>query len=463
MPCIGVGIGPQYTLSNRVTTPYYEPLNGAYSTVAFNPLNCFSDATHVVNCNDGDAVRWIKDNNGNFHEQPTSGARPILRADGDRWYLEFDGTSTFFDITFASQTNYNFIYGCATQIEQNTSYGMALSLNNYREFSQNGASPLWHINSGNGTLILSGNNSLGINRVLVANVGAVSGNNTYFKEDNIVIGNAGEATGIDANITSVKLGRRNGTTSYTLNGRIYGYCILPATTEYVTTNVVYDWLHNTLPALPYLIDRYIADNATYTGALPAVVATLPGTRRTLTRSSGNVLVNSGGVNGHKYITFTSNFGENLSPTIPFNLAPPYTLYLVVRKRSNELFTIGNQSPNYVFHLLHVTPNMYSAVASGSFLLNGANVYSSVEDDTICVRISHTSSGAIYLKSQGLPERTINYTYAWQRKGFKFYGIGDQSGPNCRFYDLAIVAGDVRGSAYETNLMSQLYTLYGVGI
>jgi len=67
---------------------------GADNAFLAHPSYWASDASHLVPCAAGDAIRWWKDAvTGTWYEQPTSGLRHIARQDATgKWYAENDGT-----------------------------------------------------------------------------------------------------------------------------------------------------------------------------------------------------------------------------------------------------------------------------------------------------------------------------------------------------------------------------------
>jgi hypothetical protein len=84
---------PEYTgfpVTNGSTVVYPS---GALFVAIASPTYTASDASHLVPCADGEAIRWWKDAvSGTWYEQATSGDRLILRANGAKWYAEGGGT-----------------------------------------------------------------------------------------------------------------------------------------------------------------------------------------------------------------------------------------------------------------------------------------------------------------------------------------------------------------------------------
>jgi len=60
------------------------------------PASAASDASHLVPCGAGDAIRWLKETiGGTWYEQATSGFRLVLREYGGKYEMEADGTRMF--------------------------------------------------------------------------------------------------------------------------------------------------------------------------------------------------------------------------------------------------------------------------------------------------------------------------------------------------------------------------------
>lgn len=80
-----------FPVTNGSTIAY--PAGALFVAIA-SPLYTASDASHLVPCVDGAAIRWWKNAvSGVWYEQATSGQRFILRANGEgKWYAEGGGT-----------------------------------------------------------------------------------------------------------------------------------------------------------------------------------------------------------------------------------------------------------------------------------------------------------------------------------------------------------------------------------
>jgi len=90
----GLGIGLCLDLlGQKVSTPAPTAPAGANYALLSHPSYWASDASHLVPCSAGDAIRWWKDAvTGTWYEQATSGSRLIARQDATgKWYAEGAG------------------------------------------------------------------------------------------------------------------------------------------------------------------------------------------------------------------------------------------------------------------------------------------------------------------------------------------------------------------------------------
>jgi len=108
-------------LSRGITGPLTSPLTGR-GRAAFNPAQLFAtgeqgawydpsdlgtmfqDHTGAIPATAGSPIGLMLDKSGrgNHLTQPTAAARPTLRQDGNRWYLQSDGADDRLSLNFAS-------------------------------------------------------------------------------------------------------------------------------------------------------------------------------------------------------------------------------------------------------------------------------------------------------------------------------------------------------------------------
>lgn len=112
----------------RIAQPPPSAPSGAIFAIAAHPSCCASDASHLVQCGNGDAIRWWKDLvSGTWYEQATSGLRPILRFDGVYgWYSESDSTGRRLVLSLGSTLTGPFTIGMRYKV--NTGYAGKYSI-----------------------------------------------------------------------------------------------------------------------------------------------------------------------------------------------------------------------------------------------------------------------------------------------------------------------------------------------
>ena len=207
--------------SHTNTAP--QPLPTAKYTFLPHPAYCFSDASHLVACNPGDAIRFFYDPSAlAWFEQPTSGSRLILRQTGSKYYAESTG-SAFHPWANMSALTYAVTIGAACQLYSNVFYQMLFSAGN-RELRQSGVQAKIEIadNNGGGSIAEAGTLSYNQDYQYIATCG-IGGANTTLYSGGTSVGVAADSTTGNMPAASAIGGRPEGT--YTINGRIYGMAV----------------------------------------------------------------------------------------------------------------------------------------------------------------------------------------------------------------------------------------------
>lgn len=220
------------------------PVGANYGLLS-HPAYWASDASHLISCAAGDAIRWWKDAvTGLWYEQPTSGLRYIARQDATgKWYAENDGTKThpwanlsaiqrangafaaayrlYSSVSFAFLIHNGTDGGAAVrQLRQETSLRTAIMINNNGSTLSDPVSNLLntdyrHIGvfSGfttlyrNGTLVASGTDSSSGN----------GGPNTY-------IGGASNSNFMNGRMYGCLIATSNAISVSTWDAALQGYC-----------------------------------------------------------------------------------------------------------------------------------------------------------------------------------------------------------------------------------------------
>lgn len=84
----------------EITVPQLFGANDDGCWYAISPNTCFQDSNRTIAAGEGDPVAGVTDLSGksNHGTQANEGNfRPILRRDGDLWYLDFDGSNDYID------------------------------------------------------------------------------------------------------------------------------------------------------------------------------------------------------------------------------------------------------------------------------------------------------------------------------------------------------------------------------
>lgn len=126
---MGIGIGLSLDFGGKVGL--FLPTAPADADYAFlsHPTYWASDASHIVPCAAGDAIRWWKDAvTETWYEQATSGSRHIARLDATgKWYAENDGTKTHPWVDLSGIQRVNGAFAIAYRLYASTNFGIALT------------------------------------------------------------------------------------------------------------------------------------------------------------------------------------------------------------------------------------------------------------------------------------------------------------------------------------------------
>lgn len=218
---MGIGIGLSLDFGGKVGL--FLPTAPADADYAFlsHPTYWASDASHLVPCSAGDAIRWWKDAvTGTWYEQATSGNRFIARQDvTGKWYAESTATQfhPWVDLTGVSATNLSF--GVAYQLYSFVRYAMFIT-NTPRELSQSNATTNTSLTINNNTVNLADPTSDTLN-VDYRHIAIMSGTTTIYRNGTSVASSA-DTTSTTLGVTSIGA-RLVG--SFPTRGRFYGVLI----------------------------------------------------------------------------------------------------------------------------------------------------------------------------------------------------------------------------------------------
>ena len=221
-----------------VSIPAPSAPAGANYAMLSHPSYWASDASHIVPCAAGDAIRWWKDAvTGTWYEQATSGSRLIARLDATgKWYAENDGTKShsWVDLSAFSQTNATF--AAAWQFYSNVTYGMLISNctsgpSPIRELRVSGVSGKIEITTNNNGASLIDPVAFSLNTDY-RSIATLGGTTTYYRNGVSVASGADTSTSTFS--TNTNVGSRSGGT-FRINGRLYGLLIATSNTINVTT------------------------------------------------------------------------------------------------------------------------------------------------------------------------------------------------------------------------------------
>lgn len=202
------------------------PVGANYGLLS-HPAYWASDASHLISCAAGDAIRWWKDAvTGLWYEQPTSGSRFIARQDvTGKWYAEGTGSQyhPWVNLSAFSQTNASF--ACAYRFYANVSAQRLI--NNYAAGPVDGR-VLREVGTTLRVQIATNNATNGVGDP-VANaldtdyrhIATLGGTTTIYRNGTSVASAADTSTGNFAANTTVG-GRSDG---FQINGRLYGLLI----------------------------------------------------------------------------------------------------------------------------------------------------------------------------------------------------------------------------------------------
>lgn len=201
------------------------PVGTDYAFLA-HPSYWASDASHLVPCAAGDAIQWWKDAvTGTWYQQATSGNRFIARQDSTtkKWYAEGTGSQyqPWVDLTGVSGTN--LCFGAAYQFYSNVTYcqliSNILSGTPVRELRQSGVSAKIQIVTNNNASTITDPTAYSLNTDY-RHIAVMSGTTTIYRNGTSAASGADTTT---STLGPTTVGGR--TTSYQINGRIYGVLI----------------------------------------------------------------------------------------------------------------------------------------------------------------------------------------------------------------------------------------------
>jgi len=227
--------------SNRNLIPVSPP--GADNAFLSHPSYWASDASHLVPCSAGDAIRWWKDAvTGTWYEQATSGNRFIARQDvTGKWYAEGTGTQQhpWIDLSVFPSTNATF--AAAYRIYASTAYGMLISnatnsttaVRELRESSTTLAIQTLGSNTGTAATDPTAD-TVNVDYRHIGTLGTGVNGTTLYQNGASVAQIANDTqTGNFA--TNTVVGGRTGTSSFNHKGRFYGLLISTSNTINVAT------------------------------------------------------------------------------------------------------------------------------------------------------------------------------------------------------------------------------------
>ena len=210
------------------------PVGADYALLS-HPTYWASDASHLVPCAAGDAIRWWKDAvTGTWYEQPASGLRHIARQDVmGKWYAENDGTKTHPWVNLSAISRINGAFASAYRLYSNVNFAIVIhngtdGAASVRQLRQDGTSLKMSITVNNNAsgLLDPVANSLNTD---YRHIGVFSGTTSIYRNGTLVASVADTSSGSCGPNTYA--GGAYG--SNFMNGRIYG-CLI-ATTNAINT------------------------------------------------------------------------------------------------------------------------------------------------------------------------------------------------------------------------------------
>jgi len=222
---LGLGIGLGLEFGGKVGFVPTAPVGANYAMLS-HPSYWASDASHLVACAAGDAIRWWKDAvTGTWYEQVTSGSRLIARYDSasGKWYPEGTGTQKhpWVDLSGVSQTNVTF--AVAYRQYSAVAYARLLS-NNLRALEFNSATlqPSTLVNNTSGRINSASADSPNTDYRNIATFNGAT--TTLYHNGTQVAQSLSDSTTGNFSVNTIIFGDASSTT-YCPNGRYYGGAI----------------------------------------------------------------------------------------------------------------------------------------------------------------------------------------------------------------------------------------------
>lgn len=210
--------------SNRNLIPVSPP--GADNALLSHPYYWASDASHLVPCSAGDAIRWWKDAvTGTWYEQATSGSRLIARLDATgKFYAEGTGAQQhpWVDLSSKSATNATF---AAAYRQYSVVVYASIMRSSVRSLDFNGATlqPATLVNSSNPNRICSpSSDSLNTD---YRNIATFNGATTTLYHNGTQVAKSTVDTTSGNMSAGTSIFGLFGTSLYCVNGRFYGGAI----------------------------------------------------------------------------------------------------------------------------------------------------------------------------------------------------------------------------------------------
>ena len=232
---MGLGIGLSLDFGGKVGSLLpTAPVGSDYAFLS-HPSYWASDASHLVPCAAGDAIRWWKDAvTGTWYQQATSGSRLIARLDATgKWYAEGTGTQQhpWVDLSAQSATNATF----AAAYRQYSAVPFAVIMRSgVRDLDFDGTSlkPATLNNNASSRIVSASADSLNTDYRNIATFNGAT--TTLYHNGTQVAQTAADTTSgnMSANTSSVGL---FGFTTYCPNGRFYGGAIFLTPSVNITT------------------------------------------------------------------------------------------------------------------------------------------------------------------------------------------------------------------------------------
>ena len=203
------------------------PSGANYAYLCY-PTYWASDASHLVQCNAGDAIQWWKDAvTGTWYQQATSGSRLIARfnSSSGRWYAEGTGSQQHPWVDLSSYSAANVTFAASYQLYSGINYATLISSQSIRNIGfQSGAQNTYpratfssgaSVNSPNG-------NTIGVDYRLIATFG--NPNTSLYQNGTLAATSSADTTTGNLAVNTSVMGLYS-TSVYCINGRFYGGAI----------------------------------------------------------------------------------------------------------------------------------------------------------------------------------------------------------------------------------------------